>query len=396
LLLCLSNSDPIHSSCNPILPPERTAVREGSKNSNQAAKLAHSRPPPVRTNYSAVAAAAASPPLSPRTHSEKKSHHHRRKSGKEHVATEKKASRPTSLSRRTTPQYVTKVGPGWSGGRGSTSARDRDGEEGGRDSGESFPQFCMNCEKQFLPVNNTFLYCSEACRLHDQNPAPSHSDAYSPSAYAPSSPPLTPYTRHFSSLPTSIPDDGPDIVPKFSPTQSRPRSYFNSDPYPASYQAPPTYASSLPRTKGYKDSQSSTALASLRELATALPRTSSKHSDPESPPKSSASSISRTGSGVWNYMPFTSTSKTTTPTPSATPGNSYNGGYTVSQSYGAVQTSYVSSGGKSREDLYNYGKSQSTYGQPGGMSRDRPLPPRSGPGGYGHRPKSIDLVTPTW
>ncbi|TVY13547.1 hypothetical protein LARI1_G008631, partial [Lachnellula arida] len=88
----------------------------------------------------------------------------------------------------------------------------------------------MNCEKQFLPVNNT-LYCSEAsqidpisinsCRLHDQNPAPSsHSDAYSPSAYAPSSPPLTPYTRHFSSLPFSIPDDGPDIVPKFSPTQS--------------------------------------------------------------------------------------------------------------------------------------------------------------------------------
>ncbi|TVY46983.1 hypothetical protein LOCC1_G002887, partial [Lachnellula occidentalis] len=316
------------------------------------------------------------------------------KSGKEHVVTEKKASRP-SLSRKTTPQYVTKVAPGWSGGRGS--ARDRDGEENSaRDSGESFPQFCMSCEKQFLPVNNTFLYCSEACRLHDQNPAPSHSDAHPPSAYAPSSPPLTPYTRHFSSLPLSIPDDGPDIVPKFSPTQSRPRSYFNSDPYPASYQAPTTYASSLPRTQGYKDSHSSTALASLREIATALPRTSRKDSDPESPPKSSASSISRTGSGVWNYMPFTSTSKTTASTPTATPGNSYSGGYTVSQSYGAAQTNYASGSGKSREDLYNYGKSQSTYGQPGGMGMDRPLPPRSGPGGYGHRPQSIDLVTPTW
>ncbi|TVY22683.1 hypothetical protein LHYA1_G008536, partial [Lachnellula hyalina] len=116
-----------------LLIVRKEHLREGSKNSNQAAKLAHSRPPPVRTTHSATA--AASPPLSP-----KRSHHHRRKSGKEHVATEKKASRPTSLSRRTTPQYVTKVGPGWSGGRGSTSARD--GEEGGRDSGESFPQFC--------------------------------------------------------------------------------------------------------------------------------------------------------------------------------------------------------------------------------------------------------------
>jgi hypothetical protein len=28
------------------------------------------------------------------------------------------------------------------------------------------------------------------------------------------------------------------------------------------------------------------------------------------------------------------------------------------------------------------------------MGMDRPLPPRSGPSGYGHRPKSIDLVTP--
>ena len=34
------------------------------------------------------------------------------------------------------------------------------------------------------------------------------------------------------------------------------------------------------------------------------------------------------------------------------------------------------------------------YGSTGGMGMDRPLPPRSGPGGYGHRPRSIDLVTP--
>jgi hypothetical protein len=93
-------------------------------------------------------------------------------------------------------------------------------------------------------------------------------------------------------------------------------------------------------------------------------------------------------------MPFTSSSKTTTPTPSATPGNSYNGGYTVSQSYGAPQTQYASGNGRGGEDLPSYGRSHSTYGQTGGMGMDRPLPPRSGPGGYGHRPRSIDLVTP--
>lgn len=89
-------------------------------------------------------------------------------------------------------------------------------------------------------------------------------------------------------------------------------------------------------------------------------------------------------------MPFTGK---TAPTPSATPGNSYNnGGYTVSQSY--TQPTYASGSGRSREDLYSYGRSHGTYGNTGGMGMDRPLPPRNGPGGYGHRPKSIDLVTP--
>jgi len=50
-----------------------------------------------------------------------------------------KKGRPAPLSRRTTPQYATKVGAGWSGGK-STRERDRE-EDGVRDSGESFPQF---------------------------------------------------------------------------------------------------------------------------------------------------------------------------------------------------------------------------------------------------------------
>lgn len=306
------------------------------------------------------------------------------------ATSERKSSRSAPLSRKTTPQFITKT-PSGSG----RLHREREDEERGRDSGESFPQFCMTCEKQFLPANNTFLYCSEACRLHDQAPPPPTIRTNSYSAYG-TSPPPTPHTRYFSSYPSAshslAHEEGPDIIPRFSPTQSRPRSYFNSDPYPSSsYQPPP----SPERTQS-----SSTALASLRELATALPKSSRERREPESPPKSSASSISRTGSGVWNYIPFTSSNKTSTPTPSATPGNSYtqpSHQYNSSQSYG---NGYTQSGSRSREDLYNYGKSHGQvttgygYTASGATGMDRPLPPRSGPGGYGHRPKSIDLVTP--
>lgn len=99
--------------------------------------------------------------------------------------------------------------------------------------------------------------------------------------------------------------------------------------------------------------------------------------------------MTRTGSGVWNYIPFASSSKPTSP--SATPGNSYTNGYIVSQGYTVPQTAYGSGSAKSREDAYSYG---AAYGNTGGMGMDRPLPPRGGPGGYGHRPRSIDLVTP--
>jgi hypothetical protein len=100
-------------------------------------------------------------------------------------------------------------------------------------------------------------------------------------------------------------------------------------------------------------------------------------------------------------MPFTG-SKTATPTPSTTPGNSYTTpqGYTVSTSYGAYGTGSTY-GGRRDEDTVSkgYGLGITTtgaagYGNTGGMGMDRPLPPRSGPGGYGHRPRSIDLVTP--
>ncbi|RDL34417.1 uncharacterized protein BP5553_07545 [Venustampulla echinocandica] len=261
----------------------------------------------------------------------------------------------------------------------------------------------MTCEKEFQPAHTTFLYCSEAaiiltrfpdasCRIHDQNPTPFPTSTYS-TYRTPTSPPLSPYSRRFSNLPS--PDEGPDIIPRASPTQSHSRSYFNSEPYPASYHSPPKYTSSPPSANAYTSAHSSTAMASLRELATALPKTSSRHGAPDSPPRSSrgSSSMSRTGSGVWNYIPFASSSKPTSP--SATPGNSYTSGYIVSSAYAAPQGTYGSGSGKYREDAYSYGKSHgAAYGNTGGMGMDRPLPPRGGPGGYGHRPRSIDLVTP--
>ena len=257
------------------------------------------------------------------------------------------------------------------------------------------------------------------CRVHDVQPSqPSRTDSYSSISSYPAShsPPLTPYTRSFPTY-----DDGPDIIPRFSPTQSRPRSYFASEAYPSSYTHHDTnsLSSSTPHhvyphshVDRHTSTTNSSALDSLRELAIALPKTSSKsrkssreQEDNSSPPKSTASSITRNGSAVWNYMSFASN---TSSTPAATPGNSYTtpvAPYTVSQSpsYG-VQSStgyptYGYANGGSREDLYSYGNSHTHtatagYANTGGMGMDRPLPPRSGPGGYGHRPKSIDLVTP--
>ena len=71
----------------------------------------------------------------------------------------------------------------------------------------------------------------------------------------------------------------------------------------------------------------------------------------------------------------------------------------MSESYGGYGTAAGTYGG--REEIYTVAKGYAVtpvmaagYGNTGGMGMDRPLPPRSGPGGYGHRPRSIDLVTP--
>ncbi len=104
------------------------------------AKLAQSRPTPVRVH---TTTGASPPPLSPRTNGEKEKKHHTWKKssrGETYVVSEKKSGRPTPLSKRSTPQYITKVGNGHSSS-GRQREKEREDEERGRDSGESFPQF---------------------------------------------------------------------------------------------------------------------------------------------------------------------------------------------------------------------------------------------------------------
>jgi hypothetical protein len=67
----------------------------------------------------------------------------------------------------------------------------------------------------------------------------------------------------------------------------------------------------------------------------------------------------------------------------------------VSQSYsGGIRTGRDESTYGATAKSYGAYQGAAGYGNTGGMGMDRPLPPRSGPGGYGHRPRSIDLVTP--
>ncbi|KAK1750751.1 hypothetical protein QBC47DRAFT_93862 [Echria macrotheca] len=147
-------------------------------------------------------------------------HHQRRKSG--HGSTNssmtdvrKAAStaRPTAMTRRTTPQSAQKLGK-------NPRDREREWEEERwwDEERESFPQYCMICEKQFVPSDDRFLYCSDACRIHDQTSAGAvavsgrHSSGHHSTAYP-----------FYSGAP-----EPRDIIPRASP--SRPSSMHFSPP----------------------------------------------------------------------------------------------------------------------------------------------------------------------
>ncbi|KAL3964532.1 hypothetical protein ACCO45_001536 [Purpureocillium lilacinum] len=153
-------------------------------------------------------------------------HHHRRKSGntsmtdvrKSVVATDPstKLRRP-GMARRHTPVNAQKLGR-------SHRERERDRHDSCDDERESFPQFCMTCEKQFVPHDEKFLYCSDACRRIDQQS--SSSTSQSAAAH------LRGYNNSSYPLYSSGNPEPKDIIPRAAP--SRPTSmHFSSSP-PAS------------------------------------------------------------------------------------------------------------------------------------------------------------------
>ncbi|KAI1735519.1 hypothetical protein F4680DRAFT_300981 [Xylaria scruposa] len=222
-------------------------------------------------------------------------HHHRKKSG--HASTNSsmtdvrkagstadpsRSRRPQTLTRKSTPQALQKLGK---------NPRDREKEweeeQWSEDERESFPQYCMTCEKQFIAQDERFLYCSEACRRHDQTATTlSHSSVRTYGGYNSGT---LPYYASGNPEPR-------DIVPRASP--SRPSS---------NYFSPPTTPTS---------SQYTSAVSALRSLSRRPP-------SPPSPVSTNAS--------IW---PFTR-SAATSPSSSYTHHSNvypstYDGGYQTS------------------------------------------------------------------
>ncbi|KJZ72180.1 hypothetical protein HIM_08445 [Hirsutella minnesotensis 3608] len=145
------------------------------------------------------------------------------------------------------------------------------------DERESFPQFCMTCEKQFVAHDERFLYCSDTCRRSDQNASSSGSRRHtlSSSQYGV-------YAGCEVGVPPSAKPEPRDIVPRATP--SRPTSIHLSNTPPGS-----------PDMKA----RHSSALSALRSL----------NIGPSSPPSPTGSN----GSSIWPFGRSMATS----------PGNSY-------------------------------------------------------------------------
>lgn len=73
-----------------------------------------------------------------------------------------KPKRP-SVARRQTPVSGQKLGR-------SHREREREMHDSWDDERESFPQFCMTCEKQFMPHDEKHLYCSDTYASNPPSP----------------------------------------------------------------------------------------------------------------------------------------------------------------------------------------------------------------------------------
>ncbi|KAI1437689.1 hypothetical protein GGR50DRAFT_20339 [Xylaria sp. CBS 124048] len=187
--------------------------------------------------------------------------------------------RPQALTRKSLPQ------PLHSPGKNSRDyEKVYDGDQFSDDERESFPQFCMTCEKQFVAQDERFLYCSEACRKNDQNATTTSSHLG-----------LGGYGNYLSDSPSYYASENleaRDIIPRASP--SRPNS---------TYYQPPTSSG------GY---QYTSAVSALRSLNIRSP----------SPP----SSVSMNGS-IWPFTRSAATSPSSSYTKPDVYPSTYDGAY---------------------------------------------------------------------
>ncbi|KAH8782745.1 hypothetical protein F5883DRAFT_131115 [Diaporthe sp. PMI_573] len=230
-------------------------------------------------------------------------HHHRRKSGHgsantsttdvrkavtvSDLSTRHKSTRP-AMTRRTTPHKLGK----------NLRERERDMDDeywlSVEHERESFPQFCMTCEKQFVPQDEKFLYCSESCRARDHNNV-------SVSSMTPRSHGHGGRSSHNYPFYAAGTPEPKDIIPRASP--SRPNSMHLS---------PPTSPTST--------SHHTSAISALRSL-------SIRETSPPTPPGSYSN-------GVW---PFSSRSNATSPSTSY--GTRPTSMYSTYDSYGYTMAS---------------------------------------------------------
>ncbi|KAI0391338.1 hypothetical protein F5Y17DRAFT_16926 [Xylariaceae sp. FL0594] len=254
-----------------------------------------------------------------------------------------RSRRPQTLTRKSTPQTLQKLGK-------SPRERERDWEQEqwSEDERESFPQYCMTCEKQFIAQDERFLYCSETyallplpwpaspfyllifrgrCRKHD--PISTVSSYPSSATYSSYGNPSLPFFTVGNPEPR-------DIIPRASPSRPSSSNHFS----------PP----STPTTNQY-----TSAVSALRSLSGRRP---------PSPPSPSSMNTS----SIWPFARSAATSPSSSyTTPSNVYPSTYDGGYTTSAYGHTTSSSYM-------------------------MTSDRPLPTRNPPA-YA-RPKSIELVTP--
>ncbi|KYK60012.1 hypothetical protein DCS_01146 [Drechmeria coniospora] len=288
-------------------------------------------------------------------------YHQRRRSGNTSMTDVRRAVTVTDLSsknrrpaasRKHTPVSGQKLGR-------SVRERERERQDSWADERESFPQYwsvpaprsavvvepcvadtslshsSMTCEKQFIPHDEWFLYCSETCRRDDQQSSSASSHAATArlrDAAADLAPPPSGKTEL------------KDIVPRASPSRPTSMHYGSSPPVDMEMKASSSVA------------HHTSALSALRSLHIGLP----------SPP-------SPTGASFWPFGRTMATSPSISCSrPSAPYLSSCDGGYNYNNNHNYKYGAYP----------YDMGPS----------AIDRPLPSRH-PNIYS-RPRSIELVMP--